>query len=148
MVRIFSGAWVFVVLGAGIGGCTNSSIGSGPLQLSPKAQTHYQEYKNRSEPGAFVVSENGGAYYSYCPTTSCMGAIMTAMRLCRNANAGKCYIYDIDGQIVWRFDEPPPATARAKYVPGEPLIHCMLRGSDILTTEARCLGDGGTLRQN
>jgi len=133
-----------VALGAAAAGC-DSHIGSGPLQLSPKAQAHYQEYKSRFAPGAFVLSQNGGAFYSYCPTTSCIGAISTAMRLCRESNSGECYIYDIDGQVVWRFGEPSTASARGTFSPTEPLIHCMLRGSRVLTRKTACLSEGGTV---
>ena len=63
------------------------------------------------------------------------------MTLCRRADKGECYLYDIDGRVVWRFDQP-----RRKFVPAEPLVHCMLRGSPMLTTEAACLGEGGALQ--
>lgn len=149
MSRNRLGPLTFTVLATVAAGCTNSNIGSGPLKLSPQAQAHYDKYRSTVGPGAFVVSEGGGAFFSYCPETGCApGSVSLAMQLCRRSNSGECYIYDIEGRVVWRFDEPTPAAMRAKYTPGEPLIHCALRGSTVLTTRTACLGDGGNVQES
>lgn len=149
MSRIVPGLLALVALGVAIAGCTNSSIGSGPVKLSPQAQAHYDKYRSTVGPGAFVLSEGGGAFFSYCPETGCApGSVSLAMQLCRRSNSGECYIYDIEGRVVWRFDEPPPAKLRAKYVPDVALINCTLRGSTVLTTKTACLGDGGSVQED
>jgi len=144
-VCVLSGLVVCLIAG----GCTDQRIGSGPLKLSPQAQAHYDKYRSTVGPGAFVLSERGDAFFSYCPEMGCApGSVFLAMRLCRQSNRGECYIYDIEGRVVWRFDEPPPATLRATSAPDVQLIHCMLRGSIVLTTESACLGDGGSVQES
>jgi hypothetical protein len=132
--------FLFVVLATA---CTDQRVGSGPITFSPRVQAGYDEYRSTPGPGAFVVNQSGQAFSTACASTECRGgAISQALQMCRKADGGECYIYDIGGQVVWRRDVPAPAAAlRAT----EPLIHCLLRGSDILTTRKACASEGGTL---
>ena len=138
---VLSAAWGSV---AGTAGCADPHVGTGPIEFSPRAQATYDAYRATVGPGAFVINRSGGTFYTYCESTACRGGTVSkALQMCRSAEGGECYVYDIGGQIVWRRDLAAPAKNAGAPVP---LMHCLLRGSDVLTTAAACAKEGGTPR--
>lgn len=87
--------------------CSNVpvEVGSGPIELSGKAQAAYDEYASSRAPTVFVVSEDGENYqYSYCVDARCRkgGGTARAITECQVWSDGKrCYVYDRLGKIVW-----------------------------------------------
>src|SRR4051812_21718271 len=85
--------------------CRQDYIGQGPITLSPELRAYYDEYRAKMNPGAFAISKDGeAAAYSYCPEFGgCRGSeISGALASCRRRAFSPCYIYDIDGRVVWR----------------------------------------------
>ncbi len=95
-------------------GCASAPVGQGPIKFSPKVQAYYDQYRRSTTPGAFVISEQGGAFYTYCASMDCRaGAVSQAIRLCRRHDAGECYVYDIGGRVVWQENVTPSINAEA-----------------------------------
>ena len=95
-----------------LAGCADQPIGQGPIKFTPKMQAQYDQYRQSTTPGAFVVTKQGSTFYSYCDSLDCRtGATSMAMRLCRQRDVGECFVYDIGGRVVWREDLPPSMSA-------------------------------------
>ena len=104
---------VAVLLGTFLYGCGDLPVGQGPITFSPKTEAFYRQYRDSFTPGAFVVTREGSAFYTYCSGMDCQaGAAREAMRMCRQRNIGDCYLYDVGGRVVWREDLPAPANPR------------------------------------
>lgn len=105
--------FVPVLVGAMLGGCGDLPVGQGPITLTPKTEAFYRQYRDSFTPGAFVVTREGSAFYTYCSGMDCQaGAAREAMRMCRQRNVGDCYLYDVGGRVVWREDLPAPGDPR------------------------------------
>ena len=95
-----------------LAGCADQPIGQGPIKFTPKMQAQYDQYRQSTTPGAFVVTKQGSTFYSYCDSLDCRtGATSMAMRLCRQRDVGECFVYDVGGHVVWREDLPPSMSA-------------------------------------
>ena len=88
--------------------------GFGPVELTSDQQKFYEQYLNRindrkdkKEDWAFALSptQNYGRYI-FKRGGRLEGAQEKAIRLCNEGVKVKdCKIYDINGKIVWKFDE-------------------------------------------
>ena len=97
-----------------LAGCADQPIGQGPIKFTPKMQAQYDQYRQSTTPGAFVVTKQGSTFYSYCDSLDCRtGATSIAMRLCRQRDVGECFVYDVGGHVIWREDLPPSMSAEA-----------------------------------
>ena len=104
------GLFWLVVSSLLLAACSNYPIGSGPMELGPRGQALYNQYRRSGKPIAFVISQHGGAFASYCEQMDCRGgSVSSTLQRCRRAQTGDCYVYDVGGQIVWKTDEPPPS---------------------------------------
>ncbi len=85
-------------------------IGTGPIELSPRAQAAYEKYASSRKPYMFVVTEDGKHFqYYYCEEARCLrgGGTARAIDDCQKWSGGRrCYVYDRDGKIVWNRDKP------------------------------------------
>jgi hypothetical protein len=88
--------------------------GFGPAQLTPDQQKFYDKYLNRisdrkdkKEAWAFAISSTQNyARYIYKSSHRLLRAQEKAINLCNEGVKVKdCKIYDINGEIVWKFDE-------------------------------------------
>ena len=88
--------------------------GFGPVELASDQQKFYKQYLNRinerkdkKEEWAFAISPTQNyARYIFKRSGNLMGAQDKALRLCNEGVEVKdCKIYDINGKVVWRFDE-------------------------------------------
>ena len=88
--------------------------GFGPVQLTPDQQNFYDKYlnrisdrKDRNEAWAFAISPTqNNARYIYKSSHRLLRAQEKAINLCNDGVKVKdCKIYDINGEVVWKFDE-------------------------------------------
>ena len=88
--------------------------GSGPVELTPDQQKFYAKYLNRvskSEEGTeawvFAISPTQNyARYIYKSSHRLLRAQEKAVNLCNDGvKVNDCRIYDINGEVVWNFDE-------------------------------------------
>ncbi len=102
-----------------IASCSNVpvEVGSGPIELSPRAQNAYEEYASSRKPDMFVVTEDGKYFqYSYCREARCRsgGGTARAIAECQVFSKGqRCYVYDRGGNIVWERDKPSKGNDKA-----------------------------------
>lgn len=92
--------------------------GLGPVELTSGQQKFYKQYLNRinerkdkKEDWAFAISPTQNyARYIFKRGGRLMGAQDKALRLCNDGVKAKdCKIYDINGKVVWKFDETAKA---------------------------------------
>ncbi len=88
--------------------CQNdSTVGSGPLTLSPDVQEYFDKYMKYTSPVVFAVSTDGNAAeYLYCPEAydGCIPGINTfhVLESCEKLSGGvPCKIYAREHRIVW-----------------------------------------------
>jgi hypothetical protein len=88
--------------------------GVGPVELTSGQQNFYKQYLNRmnerkdkKEDWAFAISPTQNyARYIFKRGGNLIGAKDKALRLCNEGVKVKdCKIYDINGKVVWKFDE-------------------------------------------
>jgi hypothetical protein len=100
--RKFGLLWI-VVSSLSLAACSNYPIGSGPIELGPRGQAFYDQYRRSGKPIAFVINKRGQAFTSYCAQMDCRGgSVASTLQRCRQAQGGDCYVYDIGGKVVWR----------------------------------------------
>lgn len=92
---------------------STSKYGFGPVKLTSDQQKFYQQYLNRinerkdkKEDWAFAISPTQNyARYIFKRGGRLDRAQEKALRLCNERVLVKdCKIYDVNGEIVWRFD--------------------------------------------
>lgn len=89
-----------------VAGCslTDPYVGTGPITLSPAAQTGFAHYQGLNSPSHFALAADGRAYgYSYCANSSCTGNGQTAaLDSCQQRSAGvACRLYAKGRNVVW-----------------------------------------------
>lgn len=97
-----------VAVGLLAAGCAAPSrhVGDGPVRLSPDVRAFYDSYRKGVNPLAFAVSRDGRAAGAViCPEFGgCHPAdeVRIALRNCRRSGGEECFIYDLNGKVVWR----------------------------------------------
>lgn len=93
----------------------NQLIGSGPIALSSKTRSGYNEWlKHGTGAWAFAVSLDGSTYgYVYCKAGSACGgkpnAPYRSIGYCeRRSGAQPCRVYALNGRVVWKRNEASP----------------------------------------
>ena len=90
-----------------LGACVQDpSVGTGPIELSPRVQAGFEAYQKERSPGHFAVSIDGqDAAYNYCPDGRCIrGSKMDAIHRCEKSSGRTCKIYGANGKVVWDYD--------------------------------------------
>lgn len=105
-MRYFTLCFVFLLFACQTTG--GSTIGSGPITLSPRIQQYFDNYKaDNGMLFSVAVDGKSGLYYFYCPDIACRempGARQTTIDRCeKNSNGVPCKIYALRDEIVWDF---------------------------------------------
>ena len=98
-----------------IAGCQTtggSTVGSGPITLSPVIQNYFDKYlANHGSIFAVAIDGRSGLNYYYCPDVQCrehVGERQLVIDGCEEISQGvPCKIYAVRDKIVWDFDGPP-----------------------------------------
>jgi len=100
-------AIVAPIIALTLGACARDpSVGTGPINLTPRVQAGFDAYQKERSPGHFAVSIDGkdGAY-NYCPDARCRaGSKADAIYRCEKSSGTTCKIYGSNGNVVWNFD--------------------------------------------
>lgn len=113
---------VFLFLALFLAACQTtggSTVGSGPITLSPSIQAHFDEYMSiNGSMYAVAIDGRSGASYYYCPDIRCqltIGERQKAIQNCEERSDGvQCKIYAFRKEIVWDFDGPPLDSSSAR----------------------------------
>lgn len=87
-------------------GCTvrDPTIGSGSIEMSATALEAFEDYKTKTVPRYFAVSEDGRAYYySFCSSMRCLRlSKANVVYQCETySNGVPCRIYASGLDVVW-----------------------------------------------
>ncbi len=90
-------------------GCsvTDPLVGTGPIAMGPAAEKAFTDYRAKSFPRYFALSEDGSSfYYSFCSGNQCPRTPKSQIvRQCETYSAGiPCKIYARNGEVVWAND--------------------------------------------
>jgi len=103
---------ILFILALFLAGCQttgSSTIGSGPITLSPRIQAAFDKF-NKSHGSTFAVAIDGSSsyYYFYCSEVKCydhVGERQLAIEGCeKSSNGVPCKIYALLDGVVWDFD--------------------------------------------
>ncbi|MGI9493596.1 MAG: hypothetical protein ACR2QF_14460 [Geminicoccaceae bacterium] len=93
-----------VMIALSLSACVRDpSVGTGPIELSPRVQAGFEAYQKERAPGHFAVSIDGEeAAYNYCPDGRCVrGSKTEAIHRCEKRSGGMtCKIYGANGEVV------------------------------------------------
>lgn len=103
--------FVFALLLAGCQTTGSSTIGSGPITLSPAVQSYFDQYMDiNGLMFAVAVDGRSWATYRYCPDIRCRdapGERQLTIDHCEKDSKGvTCKIYALRKEVVWNFDGP------------------------------------------
>lgn len=106
---------VFLVLAFFLAACQttggSSTIGSGPITLSPQMQAYLDQYMSANgKVFAMTIDGSTWASYRYCPEIRCRDTVGERQKVIdhceKGSNGVPCKIYAIRKEVVWDFDGP------------------------------------------
>ncbi|MBT8003114.1 MAG: CHAT domain-containing protein [Rhodospirillales bacterium] len=115
-----------------LAGCLNSAnkyTGSGPITLSFRVKTAFNEYMKLQAPGAFAVTLDGTGFGGrYCANINCTSenSVRAAVESCEQRNRRPCKLYADGRNVVWQVNAPnivlPSATNKQLSGPNKILL--------------------------